>query len=507
MATSLASPQKHSVFVKIFGGKGWNHFWKTRFLPRWLPLLLGISGGLFIGYLIGGERWYFGLPIVAVIPGFILFNRYPFAGVLLWVLILPFVASYGNLVYYYMNKTVHRAAVPAAIIIIFLLAWFRIKEKKLVNFSWPELSMALFLGVVVVNILQTANNPKLTLVEFWDMLFSPLCMYWLIRLAAPTKRDLQRFLWIALIIVIFESVLGLLSWFSPGLVPDMWRTNLEGERTVGTLRNVAVYTSALLLFSLLLLQYGLYSSSRWLKISTFLVFGLALFCVFISFSRASWVGGIFVLLALLILHPKAMSRFIIVFGTASVILSSTLLASEMSFAYERLTSEDARESAESRVVTNNASIEMIKHKPWLGWGFLNYDRYDRQFQRRVGNVPVRNDGTSHNTYLTIMAELGVIAFGLYMFPVVWWLILSVKRWSRLPRDGFWSRSLVVSLWIVILHMSIVTSAMDMIRFHYFGTTLWWMTLAFIANLVDIPQSQNQEEIKSISYTAVSNSDV
>ena len=126
---------------------------------------------------------------------------------------------------------------------------------------------------------------------------------------------------------------------------------------------------------------------------------------------------------------------------------------------------------------------MIEARPLRGWGFYEYDRYDFQFYSRVGDIPVTHDGTSHNTYLTIMAELGVVAFTFYVFPVLWWLLLSIKVVRKLPRSGFWSWRLLVVLWFAMLHIFIVSNLMDMIRFHYFGTTLWWMALGFIANIV------------------------
>jgi O-antigen ligase len=126
---------------------------------------------------------------------------------------------------------------------------------------------------------------------------------------------------------------------------------------------------------------------------------------------------------------------------------------------------------------------MIAAKPLFGWGFGNYDRYDRRFQTRVGNIPVGDDITSHNTYLSIMAEMGLIGFLFYIFPLVWWFLRSVKVWRRLPRDGFWNRSLLVMLWLLLLHMAIVTMVMDMVRFHPFGTTIWWAVLALIGNMV------------------------
>ena len=119
----------------------------------------------------------------------------------------------------------------------------------------------------------------------------------------------------------------------------------------------------------------------------------------------------------------------------------------------------------------------------MGWGFMNYDRYDRQYQVRVGDLAVTNDGTSHNTYLSILAEMGLIGLTFYLIPMFWWLFLTIRHWGELPQYGFWSRSLVLSLWVVIMHMFIVTNSMDMIRHHEFGTTLWWMALGLIGNVV------------------------
>jgi hypothetical protein len=82
-----------------------------------------------------------------------------------------------------------------------------------------------------------------------------------------------------------------------------------------------------------------------------------------------------------------------------------------------------------------------------------------------------------------MTEMGLIAFFLYIFPVVWLLILSLKVWRKLPQTGFWSWRLLAMLWLLVLHQFIVSSFMDMISSHLFGTTLWWMTLGLIASMV------------------------
>jgi hypothetical protein len=36
----------------------------------------------------------------------------------------------------------------------------------------------------------------------------------------------------------------------------------------------------------------------------------------------------------------------------------------------------------------------------------------------------------------------------------------------------------------MLHMFVVTNFMDMIRYYPLGTTMWWLALGLIANIVD-----------------------
>ncbi|MBN1579649.1 MAG: O-antigen ligase family protein [Anaerolineae bacterium] len=445
-------------------------------------MLLGILLGLGLAFLIANEVWHFAIPLALIVPVAVLLNKYPFGAVMLWLLLFPFFVYEPTTAGRYIYWVLHRALIPAALAITILSDWAGASRRRSVRLGVPEAAMLAFLGLVLVNIFLFSSSTTAQIYRWYDLLFVPFCMYWLIRLCAPTEQDLKRLLWVAGFAVLAQCTIGLTSWFAPQVLPSKWITGLEGARTVGSLRNPAVYTSTLLFLALLLFQHAVTCKTKWLRLVLLSIVGLALFCVFFSFSRGSWVGGAIVFVALIFFHPKTMIRFAVILIGLAITLSSTVLASEVSWAYERVSGEDAQSSAESRLVTNNASLQMILAKPLLGWGFGNYDKYDRRFQTRTAGVAVINDDTSHNTYLTVVAELGIVGLLLYLFPSGWWFIWSTRGWRRLPAEGFLDRRLFASLWLLLLHMFIVTNLMDMIRFHFFGTTIWWMALAFIANM-------------------------
>lgn len=470
------------VAVEVFGDKGWEYFWEERFLPRWLPLILGTGLGVLLAFLITDEATHFIVPVALAVPLAIIFNRYPFIGIILWIVVFPFFVQGVSVADRYVYWILHRAMIPGALGIVVLSNWLGVKKREWIQFGFAEAAMVLFVILGLANIFVFSNNPIARVYQFYDRTFVPFCAYWLIRLVAPRGKDWKFFLIAAFVALVTQAVIGLMAWFTPHLLPSQW-LNLAGARTVGTLRNVAVYTSTVMFFSLLLYQHAINCESRGVRFVLLLVVGLGLFCVTFSFSRGSWVGEVVTLIGLLLLYPKTTARLVIVLAIGVFILGGSVLADEVAFAYERLTGEAATRSAEDRVVGNMASLRMIEAKPLFGWGYQNYDLYDRQFQSRVGDVAIRHDITSHNTYLTLMVEMGLIGFLLYMYPALHWLVLSVKTWKRFPDGGFWSRRLLLMLWLTMVHMFVVSNAMDMIRFHAFGTTIWWMALALIANMI------------------------
>jgi O-antigen ligase len=336
------------------------------------------------------------------------------------------------------------------------------------------------LGIGLLNIVLFSPATFRSLTRFYDRYFVPFCMYCLIRLIAPTEKDMLRFLWIAFIALVGQCIGGMLSVFVPHVVPRNW-INEQGQRTIGSLGNPAVYTSTLIFLNLLLFQYAMQGKSRWIRWLLIFTFSVTFFCVFLSFSRGSWLGGTLVLIGLMFVYPKVSSRIIITSLIVMIVLGSTILADQIAFAIVRL---NTYSTAEGRIVGGAKSVQMIASKPWTGWGYDTYDTYDEKFKVSVANIAAKEDAqTSHNTYLTVMAELGVPALLLVLFPAGWWLLLSKKVWQRLPKSGFQSWHLLAMLWLLMLDHFTVSNFMDMYRFNLFGTTVWWLALGLIANLV------------------------
>lgn len=454
-------------------------FWEGRFLPLWLPALLGLAFGLIAAALIARETLIPLIPLALTIPAVIIFPRRPFIAIPLWVLIFPYVVhdptSGGRVMY----TLLHRAMIPTALALAVLADWLRVHKRPPVRFGRAELAMAIFLLLVLANIVLLTPKPLQSLVRFYDRLFAPFCMYWLVRLSAPNERDLRMLIWVGFVTVIAQVIIGLLSWFMPQTLPEQW-LNRIGERTVGTLSSPAVYTSTLLFFALLLLQYGLQSGSRLVRIVAMATIGLAFFGVFFSFSRGSWLGGAIVFAGLLLIYPHYIARMAATLLIVGSLLGPIILAEQLSWATTRLHDEH---TAQGRVVGAATTIGMIRERPWFGWGFDTYDLYDERFKTRVANLAVRQEETSHNTYLLIIAELGVIGLLIYALPTIWWLTLSVRvRW-RLPRSGPQSWQLLALLWLLLLDHFVVSNFMDMIQANLFGTTIWWLALGLVANLV------------------------
>jgi O-antigen ligase len=446
-----------------------------------LPLVLGGGLALLLAKLIVGENLLFALPIVFLVPVAILVIRYPFAAIILWMAVMPWFPFTG--IYKYLYFAIHRFLIPLALGINILSRMLRLKKHKAVQLGPASLAIVAFGAMGIVSIFASRNHWK-TLFTLQDRFLVPFMAYWLVRFSSAQEKDLKRLIPLILLLNLAEYAISLVSWFAPGVLPSIWLNELIGNRTMGTFGQPAAYACVLILFSVLFYHDAVNRPNGSRRTLQILAFGLGMVCLFFTFTRGVWLAGILVLLGLLYLHPKPTVLLISMVLPIMLILSAAPLAREFAHAVDRL--ESAEEAGERRLVLANAGKKMFYARPVFGWGFSNYDRHDWKFMERVEETTPTTyqirQATSHHTYLTILAEMGAVGFFLYAFPVIWWLIFTIKALPRLPKEGFWNRRLLVAMWFPIVTHIVLAQDIDM-RFFPYTLSLFWINLGFIANMV------------------------
>ncbi|MCL5959904.1 MAG: O-antigen ligase family protein [Chloroflexi bacterium] len=462
-------------------GKETPIFWKEWFLPGLLPLLIGLAFGVASSWFVVNGPLSLAIMIAVLVPFVVLLISYPFVVLMIWLLVMPFFLEQSSTMTALVYWGLHRAAIPAALSIAVIGDWLNLRKRRPVRFGPAEMFMVLFLLMALLNIMVLHKTGARALIDLYDFVIIPFCAYWLVRLFAPTRNDLQYLSGVALIVVVTQVVIGLVGWFEPHMLPASW-VQMSGGRTTGTFRNPDPYSVTLMFMSLLLLQFVMQRAGGLLRTVSLFVVGLGFFGTFFSFSRACWLGGALVLIGLMFVYPKAMLRLILGMVLLVFVLGTTVLSREMAWVQTRLTEE---RQVENRIVVYAASLKLIEAEPLFGWGYGNHNIYAERFKERVGDIPEEAGEriASHNSNLTIMAEMGIPGFLLYMLPVAYWLLLSLKVWPRLPRDGFLGRTFLVILWLSLMEQFVVSNFDNLFSNFFFVTVLWWMYLGLIANLV------------------------
>ena len=445
---------------------------------------VGIVMGAAIAYMVVNDQWQFAVALVFALPAFVFIHRYPFFGLLIWIAIAPLVvATSGGGVLRKIFWIIHRGLPLLTVAIIYLTSWLNIYKRKLPRLGWPELFMLGYIIATELSILYLNSSPNATTIAFYDRVVAPMFLYLLIRLIVPGERQMRWLIPTLIFVLIVQSIVGGMSWTIPGALPSAWQNRI-GLRTTGTLRSYSVFSSTVMFCGIFIVQKA-FNDDLSKKTRQFytLLFALSVFMVFLSFSRGSWLAGIMVLGILGYLYRKEMTRLVMVaIPVVMIALSVGFLSSYAEWASQRFYSDGSEEAALSRLPVIYASIQMFAAKPVFGWGFENFDKFDRQFQTRIeGLASAEKDHASHNVYLTLASEQGIIGFVLFWGPVIWWLWFSIKAWPLMPKEGFWSRKLLLLLWAELLFHFVVNNFSNM-RVVY-GLGIWWVTLGLIAAMV------------------------
>jgi O-antigen ligase len=432
-------------------------------------LLLGVVGGF-------GE-WPIALALALSLPAAVLIMRFPSAAVLIWLVAAPFVMTTetaGERTVYWL---LHRALPPFALATVLANRVLRISSSPLPRLGPAEVAMAGYLAASIFSIAFLNERPLETAYLLYDRVAIPFCLYATIRLAG-LRVGMRRYLVPALAFVaLTQSIIGLLSWIAPQILPGQWLT-LVGARATGSLVHPSVYGSVLIFSGVILLYAAAQTRSNRARIFYLAVVALVTVALFLSFSRAVWLGTIFVGASLAFFRPRWMARALAAAVIAAVLVSP-VVGDVAAFAVQRLTSE---ESALSRLPVTFAAVRMFEERPLTGWGYGNFDEFDRQFQERVAGFSPTKDHASHNTYLSVLAEQGLIGLVLYLVPPLWWAAATVVAIRRHGPSQRHRVEFLLLLWL-ILGAHIIIASLSNVRIVY-GLGLYWIYLALIATTLD-----------------------
>jgi O-antigen ligase len=447
-----------------------------------LQLQPAALGGLVVAFLVSHGYWYLVLGMLLAIPGFLILHRYPVAVVMAWVIVLPLVGETESAALRMVYWLFHRALPVAALVAIVLSALLGLRETKLPRLGWPEVFMGGYIVASLLSIVFGAPDLLATTYTFYDNVFIPMCLYMVVRLVEPDERDLKRLLKFVVLILLSQTVLGLISWKAPHLLPPEWLGKL-GERTTGSLRAPEVFGATMIFCGALVLHAGMNSRRQFSRTLSTLLFGVALLMVFLSFSRSVWLAGILTFIAVVYLYRGFSKQLLILILPVAFLLGvSGLLSQQAEYAQQRLGSSESEESALSRLPVMYAAYRMFETKPVLGWGYDSFDRFDRQFQRSVGNlISPTKDHASHNLFLTTLAEQGIVGFLLLGGPMLISLFRTRSALVRMPREGLMGQKLLLILWVTFGCFVLVNNTYRMQT--AFALGMWWLVGGLIASIV------------------------
>lgn len=289
----------------------------------------------------------------------------------------------------------------------------------------------------------------------------------------PLQRLSPRYLGVA--VLVSCSLVGALGIFEHFTHWNLWGLDLldDPPRIVVTLSNPAVlgaFYGAGIVTATAILGWSGPQLLRRLSVVTLV---LAFPALFFTYTRGGVVATVAVTAVLVALRPRArvvaailaiLAIFVVWFSWGEI-SSSSLYQQRAANSY----------NVQGREAQGKAALQLAAERPLFGWGYGQYDEAKTGAALYTGTLSESvYRYTSHNTYLTILVELGVAGLAIAFLP---WLIVvwsTVRRFSSTPYPSWYTLSLLAIVGVVVL-----TALTTDMRFFSFVPALAWSAVGLL----------------------------
>lgn len=328
----------------------------------------------------------------------------------------------------YLSPTLYLTDILIGILFCYwLLSKLRIKKILNIGHYWQ---LGLFFMFLLVGIILSKNIGAgiYGLVKFFEFIFFGYYV-------AFNAKNLKMIASLFSIGVIFESLLAVFQFFNSGALggwlyflgermfnaqtPGIAKAVLDGElilRPYGTFSHPNVLAGYLVIGMTLIvssIKYQVLSIKKILFLSSLLIGTIALFLTMSRIAILLWI--IVLMISFLNKLKKTTSREIssIFYLLFSIFIFSAILLSPLRL---RFLEVDLKEtSVTTRLTLMKSSILMFQDKPIFGVGLNNFIVNLPHYQKPNVNSIFEFLQPVHNIYLLILAETGLIGFGIFIW--------------------------------------------------------------------------------------------
>jgi O-antigen ligase len=210
---------------------------------------------------------------------------------------------------------------------------------------------------------------------------------------------------------------------------------------------------------------------RRLSLVTLLV---ALPAVYFTYTRAPIIATALVIVIAVALRPRVRAV-----AAGVLVIAAMLLAAEWGTVsgtpfYQKRVTHTATISG--RVLLARWSFTLADAHPVTGTGYGSFDTVKNAADLPPGDIPASSGlaATSHNTFLTVLVELGGLGLVLLLWP---WLRIIWASVGRACRDP--ARRWIFVGWLGVIAVYLVNAATIDMRFFSFVAAVPWIALGLL----------------------------
>jgi len=408
-----------------------------------------------------------------------------------------------------------KEAVSSVLVLLALMFWgLRTINREEIKFISTPLNFPIlsFIAICLLSLIWS-NSFFSSLKELPLFLTGPL-LYFIIINSINDERQVRRILNVLLIVGSLFGIYGILQYM--GIDFDFWKGNIARQQVFGLFGNVNYFAEYLIVP--LPLVISLFFITRNKTHKTLLLVGILAMSgsLILTFTRGSYlaigISSIFMFLLYLISRGKSFIKEykkIFIFALALIILITFLFVlpnpinkpGTVIYKIKGRTSISQftqSSSLKRRIAIWKFTMLMIKDRPLIGSGIgtfkYNSLNYQAKFFEQRENRSIYPHGfadKTHNEYLQLCAELGIIGLGIFIWIMVTYFNYGIKLLKKI-KDNY-KRGIIIGLMGSI--MAVLVDSIFGFPLHLPATiVLFWLILALTIATIKIEEDAEEDNI-------------